>query len=213
MKPVNVMSVSECIEYFRSKLSKVPYNIPFYDDELMELFRHHYRFAEKTRGRGVRAFLLKPSSKRSGSFELYAVLDDGSEVDWSYIKACRSIGGNLNSLKLQEVLSAFRNAVEDQVREFVRRNTFGGMVLTYDGKLLPRHEVDVHHEPPFKELVSRFIRVKGLSLSQVPIKDIGIGYDIADQRLRDEWREFHIRNARLVIVERKVHREDLHKHK
>jgi len=49
-------------------------------------------------------------------------------------------------------------------------------------------------------------RSRGLKLEDVAVKDVRVGYDIADPVLREEWREFHRRNAKLSLIPKEKHR-------
>ena len=106
----------------------------------------------------------------------------------------------------ENVYSAFRRAVDDQVLESIRERSFGTHVVV-GGRLYRREDVDVHHVgKPFSTLVEEFLRSRGLRLEDVAVKDLGVGYDIADPVLREEWREFHRRNAKLTLVPGEKHR-------
>jgi hypothetical protein len=177
---------------------------------LLYVFRHHPRFIEKTRGLNVRCFAIESNPLGKG-FTLYAILSDGSKVDWSYVKACRSIGSGAIDIRRVEALQAFRLAIEDQIGEFIRSRMISGMVLADDGNLYGRGEVEVHHNgKAFIDLVNEFLNIKGLRLEDVKTIDIGIGRDFADPKLRSEWIEFHKKHAKLVIVPKHLHRK-IHK--
>jgi hypothetical protein len=173
---------------------------------LLYVFRFHPRFIEKIRGLSVRCFTIEPNPMGKG-FTLYAILSDGSKVDWSYIKACRTMSSGIVGIKRVEVLQAFRLAIEDQIGEFIRSRMIGGKVLADDGKLYDRCEVEVHHQGrTFNDLVNEFLKFKGLRLEDVKTVDIGIGRDFADPELKKEWIEFHKKHAKLTIIPKNLHR-------
>jgi hypothetical protein len=173
---------------------------------LLYVFRHHPRFIEKTRGLNVRCFAIESNPLGKG-FTLYAILSDGSKVDWSYIKACRSIGSGAIDISRVEALQAFRHAIEDQIGEFIRRRMVDGKVLADDGRLYDRCEVEVHHQgKSFSDLVNEFLRLAGVRLEDVETVDAGIGRDFADPKLKREWVEFHRKHAKLAILPRERHR-------
>jgi len=151
--------------------------------------------------------------KRS-SFTVYAVLEDGSEVDFSYRKCIEAAFDPRAKERIRRlnVIQAFRRAVEDQIIEFKRSRSFGKYVILDNGALAKDDEIHVHHEPPFEALLEEFLRMKGLTLDQVQIKEAGdgISYDLADEKLKEEWREFHRKNARLRLVKIQDHYK-LHK--
>jgi hypothetical protein len=177
---------------------------------LLYVFKFHPRFVEKTRGLNVMCFIVEPNPLGKG-FTLYAILPDGSKVDWSYVKACRSVGSGAIDISRVEALQAFRLAIEDQIGEFIRGRMISGMVLADDGNLYDRGEVEVHHNgKAFIDLVSEFLRLKGIRLEDVKTIDIGIGRDFADPKLKSEWIGFHKKHAKLVIVPKQLHRK-IHK--
>jgi len=200
------MSYAKCVSRVREVLGRYGLGEGFWDDFLYRVFTSYFRFPGKTGGRRVVGFVKRGNPVRRGSFTLYAVLEDGQEVDWSYLKACRSLAGGAEAVLRENVYSAFRRAVDDQVLEFIRGHSFGTYVVV-GGRLYRREEVDVHHVgKPFSTLVEEFLRSRGLRLEDVAVKDLGVGYDIADPVLREEWREFHRRNAKLTLVPGEKHR-------
>ena len=204
------MNSSKCMEIVKNIVSRHRYGETVCNGEdykmLLHVFRFHPRFIEKTRGLNVRCFAIESNPLGKG-FTLYAILSDGSKVDWSYIKACRAIGSGPANIRRVEVLQAHRLAVEDQIGEFIMSRMFNGRVLADDGRLYDRSEVEVHHQgKSFIDLVNEFLRLKGIRLEDVKTIDIGIGRDFADPQLRSEWIEFHRKHAKLAILPRERHR-------
>jgi hypothetical protein len=199
------------MELVKSIVSRHRYGEPICNDEdykmLLYVFRFHPRFVEKTRRLSVRCFTIEPNPIGRG-FTLYAILSDGSKVDWSYIKACRAMSSGIADVKRAEVLQAFRFAVEDQIGELIRSRMINGKVLADDGRLYDRCEVEVHHQGRmFNDLVNKFLKSKGLKLEDVKTIDIGIGRDFADPELKREWVEFHKKHAKLTIIPKNLHRK------
>jgi len=203
------ISKAQALEYFSRKLRAMKGRGVFCDDELYELFKYHPRFAEKTRGLEVKGFVVKENSLRRSSFTVYAVLEDGSEVDFSYRKCIENAFNPAARERIRRlnVVQAFRRAVEDQIIEFKESRRFGRYVILDNGVPARDDEVHVHHEPPFEDLLEEFLRIKGLTLDQVQIREAedGIGYDLADDKLKEEWREFHRKKARLRLMKIREH--------
>jgi len=197
-----------CLEYFKRKLEAYPMDEPFFDEDLLWLFKHHPRFAEKTRGLNVISFVKHKNPRNPRTYALYAVLEDGSEVDWSYRKVIDYIFSGEKMYKIMNIYQAFRRAIEDQIIIFKERRRLGSLYLTDDGEWLLGSEVEVHHDPSFKELVIQFLEQENLELWDVPLKEgkDGISYDIADPQLRERWREFHREKAELKLLSRETHR-------
>jgi hypothetical protein len=198
------------MEIVKNIVSRYRYGEPICDGEdykiLLYVFRFHPRFVEKTRGLNVRCFIIEPNPLGKG-FTLYAILLDGSKVDWSYIKACRVVSAGVGFVKKIEVLQAFRLAVEEHIGGFIRSRMVGGKVLADDGKLYRRDEVEVHHQgKTFNDLVNEFLELKGLRMEDIETVDIGMGRDFADLQLKNEWVEFHKKYSKLVVLPRKAHR-------
>lgn len=205
------MSTSACMELIKSVVSRYRYGELICDNRdyriLLHVFRFHPRFVEKTRGLSIRCFTIEPNPMGKG-FTLYAILSDSSKVDWSYVKACRAMGSGAVDIKRAEALQAFRLAVEDQIGELIKSRMFNGKVLADNGELYDRSEVEVHHQgKTFSELVSEFLKLKGLRLEDIKTIDIGIGRDLADPELKKEWVEFHRKHSRLAIIPRDLHRK------
>jgi hypothetical protein len=204
------MNSSKCIEIVKNIVSRHRYGESVCDGEdykmLLYVFRFHPRFIEKTRGLNVRCFAIEFNPLGKG-FTLYAILSDGSKVDWSYIKACRAISSGVANIRIVEALQAFRLAVEDQIGEFIESRMINGMVISNDGKLYDRSEVEVHHQgKSFSDLVNEFLRLEGIRLEDVETVDVGIGRDFADPNLKSKWIEFHMKHAKLAILPRERHR-------
>jgi hypothetical protein len=205
------MITSKCLELVRSIVSRHRYGEMICNGEdhkmLLYVFRFHPRFIEKTKGLNIKCFVIEPNPLGKG-FTLYAILSDGSKVDWSYIKACRSVSAGAGIVKRIDVLQAFRFSVEDQIGEFIKSRMINGMVIADDGKLYDRSEVEVHHQgKTFNDLVNEFLKIKGLRLEDVKTIDIGIGRDFADPKLNKEWIEFHKKHAKLMIIPKQLHRK------
>jgi len=202
-------SKAQALEYFSRKLRAMKNRGLFWDEELYDLFRHHPRFLEKTRGLAVKGFLVKDNPLRKDSFRVYVVLENGSAVDFSYRKCIEAAFDPAARARIHRlnVIQAFRRAVGDQIVEFKESRRFGRYVMLDDGTLAGYDEVHVHHEPPFEKLLEEFLKSKGLTLDQVPIKEAedGISYDLSDEKLKEEWREFHRKRAKLKLVKIQDH--------
>ena len=198
-------NINEALKYFSRKLNSYPLDQVFWDSEVYELFTKHPRFREKTKGMKVVGFIKRRNPMNPRSWTLYAILEDGQEVDFSYRKSVLNMFGNYD--KRMNIYYAFRRAIEDQIMEFKKSRMFGNYVITDDGKLLPPEKTHVHHDPPFEVLVERFLSEKKLKLEDIPIKESpdGIQYTIADEALLKEWQEYHRKHAKLILLSKEEH--------
>ena len=184
--------------YFRRKIEAMPFGTVVEDPELLWLFRQHPRFHEKTRGLRVVGFVKR---RALGGYALYAVLEDGSEVDWSWRRALGLKG------RREDVIQAFRAAVSGDVLAARDRRRLGPLLIAEDGSLLPPGEAHVHHEEEFSRILREFLAREGLRLEDVEVVDSGLGYRLKDGDLEERWRRFHAERARLSLLSREQHRQ------
>ncbi|QOR94669.1 hypothetical protein IMZ38_01665 [Thermosphaera chiliense] len=109
---------SDCIMMVKRVLGNHREGELIRDKFLFTLFSRYSKFHEKTRGKRVVGFEKSRSLHRRvrGGHTLYAVLEDGSRVDWSYRKACEeyaSLGSSKS--RINDVIRAFREEVEPDI--------------------------------------------------------------------------------------------------
>jgi len=189
-------------EYVRRVVERLPFDTLIDGSHpsfpvLMYLFRFRDKDGEKSKGRKVKAFVKRRSGR---GYVLYAVFEDGSEVDWSWQKALGMRD------RRSDVLNAFRYEVMQSVYAVRDGHTLGGLVVTDSGAATERGDVHVHHEgEEFSRILDEFLRMKGLRLEDIELEDIGRGYRLRDRGLAEEWRRFHDARARLMVVSREEH--------
>jgi len=201
-------SKEDALKYFSEKLRGMKGKGVFWDDEVYELFKHHPLFHEKTRGLRVKGFIVEDSSKPS-YFTVYAVLENDEKVDFSYRK-CVEVAFDPSAwrqIQRRNRINAFRRAVEDQVYSFRDSRRLGEWLILDDHTLAKPDEAHAHHETPFMKILEEFLKEKGLTLEQVEIReaDDGKGYELADEKLREEWREFHREKTKLRLLRIEEH--------
>jgi hypothetical protein len=75
----------------------------------------------------------------------------------------------------------------------------------------PKDGMSIHHEGKlFYELVGEFLALKGLKIEEVELGCTRHSFkDNKDQKLRDEWIDYHRKNAKITIMPIEEH-EQLH---
>lgn len=189
-------------EYVRKVIDRLPFDTlvdishPSFP-VLMYLFRLRDRDGEKSGGRRVKAFVKRRSGR---GYMLYAVFEDGSEVDWSWQKALGVRD------RCSDVLNAFRYEVMQSVYTVRDGHMIGDLVVTDSGGVVEKGGVHVHHDgEEFSRILDEFLMEKGLRLEDIELEDIGRGYRLKDRKLAEEWRRFHDARARLRVVSREEH--------
>jgi len=189
-------------EYVRRVVERLPFDTlvdvshPSFP-VLMYLFRLRDKNGEKSRGRRVRGFIKRRSGR---GYMLYAVFEDGSEVDWSWQKALGVRD------RRSDVLNAFRYEVMQSVYTVRDGHTLGSLVVTDGGVVTEKGDVHVHHDgEEFSRILDEFLRMRGLRLEDVELEDIGRGYRLRDRVLAEEWRRFHDSRTRLRVISREEH--------
>jgi hypothetical protein len=186
----------ECLRYLYETLkNKPPYKV-FWDDYIASIFQRHCRYSkrlyEKVGKHKVIGFIIKDV------LSLCAVLDNGEFIcNWSYEYACTET--RYEKIP-RDIYMAFRRAIRDQLEEFKSKHARGGFV-EINGKLYPRDKVDVHHDViSLEDLIKIFLESKKLK-----VEDLEKLTNSKIKALLAEWREFHRRNARLVLLPRDMH--------
>jgi hypothetical protein len=181
-------------------------------DFLLALLERHPEAAKKI-GCGVAHFEVRVNNHVAPSLGMWLVRTDGSETDWSP-RECIS-----PTSRRSKVLSACRNAVMHQIRDFqrVQREKFGlYMKCPITGESVMTGLAHVDHALPktFERLVEMFLDGEGLAFSTVELssEEDGVFCDrFADPDLELRWRRYHYQNAELRLVSAKANLSVLRK--
>jgi hypothetical protein len=89
------------------------------------------------------------------------------------------------------------------------KNADGYVKCAETGELITRDQAHMDHRPPltFEVIVTTFLASRGLSLKDVPLtsgQDEQVSPEIADEPLRQAFREYHARVALLDLVKSAV---------
>lgn len=223
--PVILQSVSftnqgEATEHFKAMLARyAPGQWVGSEDaaRLYELLLRHPE-AETKIGCGITAFSVMMTEHGTPCFRIHR--RDGSGTDFSYRQA---IVGRPRSAK-QEVLRAFRHAVQDDI--FALRNTLfgpcdtgtGTVACALTGTTLTRETCHIDHAPPmtFERIVIEYIAAWGYTLESVPTThgaDDQVHTRLTDPGLAAHFREHHRQVARLIPIRKEINLAQASQHR
>jgi hypothetical protein len=165
---------------------------------LLDLIQLHPEVEQKI-GSGIAAFSVE---QNDGSRGFWLTRVDGSRTDWSFL-ACLA-----PPTPEQESLAGLRSAVRDQIEAFrVSMLARSDLRCAVSNAPLNAENIHVDHDPPFQDLVLRFLAPRAMPLATVRVKPTTDGStvtELADDALRVLWTEFHRTNAGLRAVTRQV---------
>lgn len=203
---VTLKNVTAAREYVRELVARCRLGEPITDlhDAMFvrALLQRHPSVQEKI-GRGVRHIevrLNKHNGKANRGF--WIVRTDGSELEFSWLECLKPTAHR------NKVYNAMRAAVQDDVYEFKRRQFTGVKTVkcALTGAVIGMTDADVHHEPPFKQLVDEFVQGK---FDDVQVDDghssAQFGDRLVDECFIERWRKYHDEKAGLRIVKRESH--------
>lgn len=177
-------------------------SLPF----LLDLFRHHDEWAQKTAG-GVVGISTQTTSHGTRCFVF--VRNDGGTIDISFPHAIRLIPStrtaNLIPQGLRDFRSAARKGIEAQIRDFRDSQLVSSSECPITGEALHRGNCAVDHAPPitFDSLIFNFCQSKGINPIAVAVGSInGTVAVFEDPLLLVAWQEYHRENAVLRLVSR-----------
>lgn len=173
---------------------------------LLDLFRHHDEWTQKTAG-GVVGISTQTTIQGTRCFVL--VRNGGGTIDISFPHAIRLIPStrtaHLIPQGLRDFRSAARNGVEDQIRGFRDSQLVSSSVCPITGEALYRGNCAVDHTPPttFDSLLFNFCQSKGINPITVAVgSKSGTVAVFNDPLLLVAWQEHHRANAVLRLVSR-----------
>ena len=161
---------------------------------LTDLLARHPKSAAKI-GCGVASFQVEQNIPSRG---FWLTRCDGSRTDWSYL-SCLTPPSHL-----QDVYAALRTEVRCQVQAFKLRAFSDGPVrCAVTGDVVTLDNAHVDHDPPFVDLVARFLVSLGLSIEHIQVEAKADGETerrLVDRELAARWSDYHYASAGLRIV-------------
>jgi hypothetical protein len=165
------------------------------DAELLTdlLAQHHER--DLKIGCGVRSFEVE---QNLGTRGFWLTRHDGTRTDWSYLTCLKP------PTHLENVYAALRTEVRGQIQRF-KFNAFsnGPVLCAVSGEFVTLEHAHVDHNPPFVDLVARWLTSLGLSVHDLQVEattDGATDTRLADRARAVEWATYHQATAGLRIV-------------
>jgi hypothetical protein len=224
-KPVEISTRSfntqaEAIAFFKKMLNRYkPRERVTADDcsDISALLMRHHEYATKV-GVGVDHFEVMMTEHGSQCFRIVRV--DGTGTDFSYLTCIR---GQAPTVK-QEVSQAFRQVVKFDLYkardEFfaTHKDKDGLIACAATGERISRDDAHMDHRAPmtFEVLVTTFLCSKGMTWDDVPIttgQDNQVSAELTDNELREAFRAYHNRTARLDYVKNTVNLAESSRHR
>jgi hypothetical protein len=206
--------------FFRAMLNRYKPGNRVKDEDALDLgallLRHH-EYATKA-GTGVDHFEVMMTEHGSQCFRI--VRADGTGTDFSYIQCIK----NRPPTVKQEVSQAFRQAVKFDLYKArddffsTHQDSDGLIVCAASGERISRDMAHMDHRPPmtFEVLVTTFLCSRGMSWDDVALtsgQDNQVNPEITDSELRETFRVFHARTARLDYVRNNINLSESSRHR
>lgn len=197
----------DALNHFKTILNSYEFGMNLNKDDLkdiLDLLETHPNVKEKI-GVGIEYVRIAKAQYNTKSFEL--VRSDGSTEFFSYTK--RINAPKTDFTKLRE---ACRQAIQEDLRNvklayFDRFSKKGQVKCQESGDLAKYEELNVDHRQPntFSVIVDRFVELNKLDLKKINYLQIDGGpNELADENLKEEFRQYHRDKANLRIVKKSL---------
>jgi len=197
----------DALNHFKTILNSYEFGQNLNKDDLkdiLDLLESHPNAKEKI-GVGIEYVRIAKVQYNTKSFEL--VRTDGSTEFYSYTK--RINAPKTDFTKLRE---ACRQAIQEDLRNvklayFDRFSKKGQVKCQESGDLAKYEELNVDHRQPntFSVIVDRFVELNKLDLKKINYLQIDGGpNELADENLKEEFRQYHRDKANLRIVKKSL---------
>ena len=197
----------DALNHYKTILSSYDFGETISQDDLKDIFElleTHPRVKEKI-GVGIEKIRIAKLKYDTKSFEL--VRFDGSKEYFSYTKRI-----NAPKTDFTKFSEACRQAIQEDLRNvktghFDRFSKKGQVKCQETGELSKYEDLNVDHRQPnsFSIIVDRFIEVKDLNLKRIEYLEIDGGpNELADEKLNEEFRQYHRDKANLRIVKKNL---------
>lgn len=172
--------------------------------DVLDLLETHPNVKEKI-GVGIESVRITKARYNTKSFEL--VRTDGSKELFSYTK--RFNAPKTDFTKFRE---ACRQVIQEDLRNvklvyFERYSKKGKVKCQESGEFSKYEELNIDHRQPntFSVIVDRFIELNNIDIEKIKYIQIEGGpNELADESLKEEFRQYHKEKANLRIVKKSL---------
>ena len=197
----------DALNHFKTILNSYDFGEILNTDDLIDilnLLETHPQVKEKI-GIGIEKIRIAKLKYNTKSFELVRI--DGSTEYFSYTKRI-----NAPRTDFTKFSEACRQTIQEDLRNvklayFNRFSKKGQVKCQETGELSKYEELNVDHRQPntFSVIVDRFIELKNINLKVVEYVQIDGGpNELADEKLKGEFRQYHKEKANLRIVKKNL---------
>lgn len=217
-KPLNIgenkfSSKKDALEFYRTILNSYDKDEKLNStdfDNVFALLEIHPQKTEKI-GCGIKYFRVGLAKFNTKSFEL--VRTDGTTEFFSFTKRIN---------KPKDAFSKFREACRQSIQTDLRNvkqryfedySKNGKAKCQETGEILSYEDLNADHRQPntFSVIVDRFIEVKRIDINKMEYLQISGGpNEIANEKLKAEFREYHKEKANLRIVKKELNLSRAH---
>jgi len=198
MFKIKLKNIANARKYISEKLSKIPLNKHFRDEEIEELLHYH---PDKVIG-NIHYLVMKirkPYNTKSLYFKSNNFQD---EDDISYIYCIKNLFGKFSDNKrIQEnVLTAFRNAIQfngNKKQYFLNNSTNkdGNFMAKCDNCNEYKKATTDHFLIPYIQIFNNFITINNIKLCDIEIEENNNIIRLKDNVLEQKWVKYHDDNA------------------
>jgi len=169
-----------------------------------ELLNTHPERKDKI-GKGLKEIRIAKLKYNTRCFELVRI-DDTTDY-FSYTKRINSPPSDFTRF-----LTACRETIQDDLRSvkqsyFDKYSKNGKVKCQETGEFLKWEELNVDHRQPntFSVIVDRFIELHQINLCQIEFVEVdGFQDKLANNKLREDFRQYHRKKANLRVVKRNM---------
>lgn len=184
-------SLAKATKYIATKIKTFEKNVPFEDEDLLNLISYH----PTRKNKSVISFVRKarPPFYR---VSLYAITKTGTVYEASITKCLRNMYGKFDTEKEKRktVIQAFRSEA-NLSSEMIKAKAALTIGPCSDCGKLCKLCVD-HKDKPFSQLLDEFLASHALKLKDIKTRWVqGSEYLLDDKKLGKQWHEFHDTNA------------------
>jgi hypothetical protein len=197
----------DALNHFKTILNSYDFGEVLNNNDLFDIFNlleTHPQIKEKI-GVGIEKVRIAKLKYNTKSFEL--VRFDGSTEYFSYTKRI-----NAPKTDFTKFSEACRQTIQEDIGNvklayFERFSKKGQVKCQETGELSKYEELNVDHRQPntFSVIVDRFIELKNINMKVVEYVQIDGGpNELADEKLKGEFRQYHKEKANLRIVKKNL---------